>query len=356
MLQHRLLTLKMSPTEAVNLGIIDKTITCFGKTYPTQIALAEAFNINVGTLRNRIFQYGMSPEIAVTIPICRRDPNESGYIYELIHHLNSDSPYWNGEGSKRSYIGQTFLELEERLKLHIKASKRQTQKHNPNGIKPALLKYPKEDFEIKQIDSADTREELLALEQKYIKELSLYPKGYNLTIGGAVSGSGEAQQVKAFGKDYSSYAALCREYEMDESTVNNRMKSGGLTLEEALTKPVDRNSRGIPVTVFGVDYPSAKSACEKHDILHKSVWYQTQHKGKTVEEAIQYFLDIKERMTHEGVHYKSIQDALYASPDCDLTSAAISWRMNKKGMTLTQALNSPRKKPGALSGPAARKQ
>jgi hypothetical protein len=354
MLQHRLLTLKMSPTEAVNLGIIDKTITCFGKIYPSRVALAEKFGMNVGTLRSRL-HLGMSPEQAVSKPICRRDPDEGGKIYELIHHLRPDSPYWNGEGSKRLYIGQTFLLLEERIKLHIKTSKRTVAKHNPNGIKPALLKYPKEDFEIKEIDSADTREELLALEQKYIKERSLYPKGYNLTIGGAVSGPSEAQQVTVFGKVFPCKAGACREYGIDDSTVDNRMKIGGLSLEEALTKPVDSTCQGVPVIVFGVEYTSSQLACNKHNVNHKAVWYRVKHMGQSTEEAIKFLLDKKEEMTYKGVYYKSTQKAIDAHPECDLTAAAISVRMKKKGMTLTEALNSPRKHFGPPSGPTSKK-
>ena len=69
---------------------------------------------------------------------------------------------------------------------------------------------------------------------------------------------------------------------------------------------------------------------------------------------MQYFLDKREIWTHKGVWYKSSEIAIDSHPECDLTPAGVLSRI-RKGMTLTEALTTPRKGFGPKTGPTAKK-
>ena len=84
----------------------------------------------------------------------------------------------------KNYIGLTTTSLEQRLKEHKRCAKNGDTKCLYN----ALRKYNMIDtFELIQIDTADTIEELCEKEIKYILEYNSYFKnenGYNMTYGG----------------------------------------------------------------------------------------------------------------------------------------------------------------------------
>ena len=109
-----------------------------------------------------------------------------GIIYLILNTVNF-SPY----------VGLSINTLEKRWSQHKSAAERYKRylegdleaPHNKRGMCSALYramnKYGVDKFTIEVIDTADTREELNALEQYYIKEFeSLVPTGYNLTTGG----------------------------------------------------------------------------------------------------------------------------------------------------------------------------
>lgn len=339
MLQHRVLTLKMSFEEAVSFDKV-REITCFGKTYPSKAALAKEYNINVFTLVNRT-QLGMSLEKAVSTPICYRDLENGGRIYKITHKLSPDSPWWKGEGSVRPYVGQTELTLDARFQLHIKASKNKNKnkKYKKNGLKPALLNFPIEDFTIEEICRAETQEELDALEQKYIEELSLYPKGYNLTKGGTVS-SRKSHKVIVFNKTFESLAAACRHYNINEGTVSNRRKKG-LSLEDALTLEIDQSKLPVALEIFGIKYPSLQQAAIQNNACPKAVWHQFKNNNRPLEEVIKELSGKSKFISVFGVNYKSKKDACDAH---NVKVATISWRMKHKNMTLEEAIKTPNMK------------
>ena len=100
-----------------------------------------------------------------------------GYIYKI--------EFPNG----KHYIGQT-ISLEQRKRAHKSCSK----KGDTTCLYNALRKYEMEDtFELIEIDTADTSEELCEKETKYIQEYNSYylnEKGYNMTYGGECGTSG----------------------------------------------------------------------------------------------------------------------------------------------------------------------
>lgn len=90
-----------------------------------------------------------------------------GYIYKTKNKING-----------RVYIGQK--------------QGRFTRQYLGSGklLKKAIVKYGKENFRVKQIASAETREELNILEIFYIKKYRKTSKVYNLAIGGQAGNMG----------------------------------------------------------------------------------------------------------------------------------------------------------------------
>lgn len=81
----------------------------------------------------------------------------------------------------KKYVGQTTATLRERVQRHIRRSINCSQMVLHNAIR----KYGVEHFVFKEIDSAETKDELDRKEQKWISELNcLAPNGYNVAIGG----------------------------------------------------------------------------------------------------------------------------------------------------------------------------
>jgi group I intron endonuclease len=94
-----------------------------------------------------------------------------GIIYKITNKING-----------KVYIGQTVRLLQERIKSHVRASKRLTIK---SYFLRALKKYGLDAFEWMTICECFSRKELDDKEIFYIKELNtVYPNGYNITLGG----------------------------------------------------------------------------------------------------------------------------------------------------------------------------
>ena len=95
-----------------------------------------------------------------------------GYIYKI--------PFPNG----KNYIGLTMRTLEKRKIQHKNAAKKN---NNQKYLYNAIRKYNMIDtFELIEIDTAETQEELCKKEIEYIKKYESYykKKGYNMTYGG----------------------------------------------------------------------------------------------------------------------------------------------------------------------------
>jgi len=95
-----------------------------------------------------------------------------GYIYKIV--------FPNG----KHYIGLTTTSLEQRQNEHKQTAK----KGDIHCLYNALRKYEMVDtFELIEIDTADTLEELCEKEIRYIIEYNSYymnKNGYNMTYGG----------------------------------------------------------------------------------------------------------------------------------------------------------------------------
>lgn len=91
-------------------------------------------------------------------------------IYSAINRING-----------KQYIGQTVNSLNRRVINHIKSAKTK----DGNYFHNALLKYGKKNFLWKILCKCKTIEDLSKKEKELISRFkTLYPHGYNLTVGG----------------------------------------------------------------------------------------------------------------------------------------------------------------------------
>ena len=88
----------------------------------------------------------------------------TGAVYCITNHLNG-----------KQYVGITGRSLEQRFAEHCKAE---------SYIGKAIRKHGVENFTIKEIDEANTRQDLFEKEMMWIDKLGTFGRGYNLTLGG----------------------------------------------------------------------------------------------------------------------------------------------------------------------------
>ena len=242
------------------------------------------------------------------------------------------------------------------------------------SLQEAIREYGEKNFTITKIDehyeqdSLDFWTELGNLEAHHIKQqnslvLKLGGTGYNQTKGGKYSGGGGKVPILVNDILFKSWADACKHFGQDENTPRNRMK-GGWPVDDAFMIPAKEFDKSIPFIMNAgksdeIEYPSLKKACELLSrpngvIEYRTVWLHMKTFNTTTSEALQYFLDKREIWTHKGVWYKSSEIAIDSHPECDLTPAGVLSRI-RKGMTLTEALTTPRKGFGPKTGPTAKK-
>jgi group I intron endonuclease len=118
----------------------------------------------------------------------RRNNVGVGVVYRAICSVNG-----------KVYIGVTSQKLSERVRDHVKLSKRSNPKYLFNR---SIKKYGQENFVFSEIDTFDTIEERNKKEVKHIKEhnsFHLTGRGYNMTLGGDGS-SGHVKSQEAIQK------------------------------------------------------------------------------------------------------------------------------------------------------------
>jgi len=114
----------------------------------------------------------------------KKESKPYGYIYVATNRVNG-----------KVYVGQTYtsqwgenkIPIEERWKGEIGVA--YSKKRNENKlryIENAIIKYGADNFDLKEVDTANNAEELNTKERKWIKDLdAMNPeKGYNMTEGG----------------------------------------------------------------------------------------------------------------------------------------------------------------------------
>jgi len=134
----------------------------------------------------------------------------------------------------KKYVGVTTKTIEERYEKHIQGSR---SKGNKLDIQKAIKKYGKENFTIKEIDSASTYEEMMEKEKYWIIKLDTKNKGYNATDGGEGS-LGKVLSDETLKKMSDSMKKLYQENPDQKKVISEKTKEGmtrwwnGLSEEE----------------------------------------------------------------------------------------------------------------------------
>lgn len=85
----------------------------------------------------------------------------------------------------KQYVGQTVYTVAQRWSKHCRTAGRDSN----GAMALAILKYGAEAFAVEELATADSVDELNALEAKFVDELrTLYPNGYNIREGGGSRG------------------------------------------------------------------------------------------------------------------------------------------------------------------------
>lgn len=163
---------------------------------------------------------------------------------------------------------------------------------------------------------------------------------------------GKPIEIICDGEIYKSYAALAKAYNLNVTTVSNRITYNGWTPEQAvLKKSVIRKTTGHKIVVAGKTYSSQKKAAEAYGLDHRTVWMRLQA-GRTIEEAFGLkdfdYSSKPKKFNIDGKDFSSLRDACrYYSVDKYVLNA----RINKYGWTLREALGID-KRPGYEKGVA----
>lgn len=78
--------------------------------------------------------------------------------------------------------------------------------------------------------------------------------------------------VDPFGNKHKSFSAMCRFYNQTRNSVYSRMVRG-MTLDEALLKPMIEKQKNIKINVNGKTFNSLHEACKHYDITDFYVYY-----------------------------------------------------------------------------------
>jgi GIY-YIG catalytic domain len=128
--------------------------------------------VSSATVRRRLAE-GMDVEQALFTPPKLGYGN--GVIYAITNLLNG-----------KQYVGLTTTSVEERWERHLE----QTLRKEASLIHKAIVEFGEDNFTLEVIDQASSIEELRTKEREWIPKLNtLFPKGYNVTLGGEVGGA-----------------------------------------------------------------------------------------------------------------------------------------------------------------------
>lgn len=255
------------------------SIICSGNEYPSITALAKAFNLTKNVVWNRIIEMDWTPEQAVGI---EEAPNSKftnslgeermGTIYRVTNSING-----------KSYIGLTDGPVETRWKQH---RTRFTSSAKNGGLHHAFTEFGTSAFNFEVLEKAPVRN-LSEREKFYIEKYNtLSPNGYNLNEGGARGGDWGAP-ILFRDQWFKSLKDVCKQFNADYDNAQQRIKTYGWTLEEAIGLNNNSSPQSIEnmrVTVDGVEFKTKKAAAIHYGIS-ETVVYARLSKGWSVDSA-----------------------------------------------------------------------
>jgi hypothetical protein len=182
-----------------------------GVVYPTLRACLEALDRaeDYQMIKSRMAK-GWDIESALEPP---REAG-GGIIYR-IHQISSG----------KLYFGLTSMPLAERWRIHRSASEEPAYQ-----LHVAMNRAGVDDFEIEQVDSADSDQALADLEKQWIlKHDSIWPNGLNGNAGGAIGGGRPkpcSWNKRSFGSVDERNRVLGEEHSLEPYVVGSRIRDG----------------------------------------------------------------------------------------------------------------------------------
>ncbi|MBU3588178.1 GIY-YIG nuclease family protein [Polynucleobacter sp. 31A-FELB] len=256
------------------------TIICAGIEYKSIAALGRAFNLSRERLFTRLTDMGLTPEQAVGLEDNPKSKftnaageDRIGIIYKINNTVNG-----------KCYVGLTDGDLKTRWKQHRMGI--HTGNQHGDGLLAAFREFGTEAFTIDVIEKSSVRF-LGERESFYIaKYNSLAPNGYNLNDGGARGGSW-GSPVLLRGEWYRSLKDVCEVFGANYKNVQQRMKTYGWSIEDAIGLTQNTNSQSLEnmaVTVEGVRYSTKADAARHYGIPEKTV-YARLKRGWSIDDA-----------------------------------------------------------------------
>jgi hypothetical protein len=252
-----------SPRQAVGLDMPPPRkgsirVTCAGIEYPSVSVLAKRYGMAPNWASTRLGQ-GLSPEQVVGIePIPKRTDvgNDGASLFGHIYKIHCAT-------LGKSYIGLTIAEsVQKRFKEHLKTA---NLGRNPLGLHYAIALYGLREFEIETIARVSFAE-LADAERRYIAQLdTLAPKGFNLHPGGQLGSLG-GKFLEIEGRSFQSISDAARCYGLQNYLVLGRL-SHEWTKEQAFglaPPPVPTHWKAI--TIAGQMFPSARAAARHFNV------------------------------------------------------------------------------------------
>lgn len=184
-----------------------------------------------------------------------------GIIYLITNNINN-----------KMYVGQTARDLVTRWNEHKSRS-------NPSDgtyLHNAIAKYGEENFSIKVIE--EVQDALLSeSEQFYIKQYnSLYPNGYNLTIGGEGVTKIDSQKIYDLWDEGASVSQIASNLQVSVDCVKERLKKYiNYSVPESLNRWY--KNKIIPIKQYDLkgnfiaEYESIADASIKNNIPYEAI-------------------------------------------------------------------------------------
>lgn len=149
-------------------------------------------------LREQLAQTGeIDPYLAA---IKRDNPVQGGISYRVDHHSGPESSAY----IIKSYVGITQADANTRLARHFTQAKRPRGPRSRDDSLPAAIRReirkgtePSDVFRISVLEQAETNEELVAQEEKWIRTIdTMTPSGYNIHPPGSLGGPSNSKPIE----------------------------------------------------------------------------------------------------------------------------------------------------------------
>jgi len=221
-----------------------------------------------------------------------------GFIYRISH-----PKLWtmtdDGKPHQLCYIGRTEKSVAERFQGHLRDAKKFKGGTDGDGKLHAVMSAQGfSGFNVEELDSATSADELAKKEGKYQKEYDSINNGWNKIIAPETINKLDLSsvQINLDGElsSYQSVAHLCRELGIRNSTLTYWIKKHNLSLTEAVEKSLDaknqtRAKQETPLIIFRRPYSTLNDAVRdeklnKHELNEKSIRARIK-KGISLEDA-----------------------------------------------------------------------